>query len=120
MDQVYPYQRQEYIHLINRFFDAVIAFTPYWKNVAREIGIKPEIPIYYFPHGFDSKLYYPIPKKIARIFYQLPEDDFIILNLNRNQPRKRWDHTIMAYADVVQRHIELKKKSTKQIPFPKN
>jgi len=111
MDQVYPYQRQEYIQLINRFFDAVIAFTPYWKTVARELGVKPDIPIYYFPHGFDSKLYYPIPKKVARLFYQLPEDAFIILNLNRNQPRKRWDHTIMAFADVVQRHMELQQKN---------
>lgn len=110
MDQVYPYQRSEYIQMINQYFHAVIAFTPYWKDVARKIGIKPEIPIYYFPHGFDPKLYYPIPKKVARLFYQLPEDAFILLNLNRNQPRKRWDHTIMAYADVVQRHMELVQK----------
>ncbi|RYE13542.1 MAG: glycosyltransferase family 1 protein, partial [Sphingobacteriaceae bacterium] len=28
------------------------------------------------------------------------------LNLNRNQPRKRWDITLMAFAEVVSRHIE--------------
>lgn len=111
MDQVYPYQRREYIQLINQYFDAVIAFTPYWKEVAKKLGVRDEIPIYYFPHGFDSKLYYPIPRKIARLFYQLPEDAFIILNLNRNQPRKRWDHSIMAFADIVQRHMELIQKN---------
>ena len=107
MDQVYPYQRQEYIQLINQYFDAVVAFTPYWKGIARELGIREEIPIYYFPHGFDSKLYYPIPQKVARLFYNLNEEAFIVLNLNRNQPRKRWDHTIMAFADVVERHMKL-------------
>jgi len=110
MDQVYPYQRQDYLQIINQHFDAVIAFTPYWKDVARSVGVKPEIPIYYFPHGFDPKLYFPIPRKIARMFYNLPEDAFMILNLNRNQPRKRWDHTIMAYADIVQRHMEMVQK----------
>uniref|UniRef100_A0A6C0CRT1 Glycosyl transferase family 1 domain-containing protein n=1 Tax=viral metagenome TaxID=1070528 RepID=A0A6C0CRT1_9ZZZZ len=115
MDQVYPYQRKEYIETLNKYFDAIITFTPYWKEVAYSIGIRKELPIYFFPHGFDSKLYFPIARKVARLFYQLPEDDFIILNLNRNQPRKRWDHTIMAYADVVQRHMELKNKSSKPI-----
>lgn len=108
MDQVYPYQKPEYIHMLNEYFDGVIAFTPYWRDVVRKLGLKPEIPTYYFPHGFDSKLYFPIPKKLARTYYELPQDAFIILNLNRNQPRKRWDHTIMAYADVVERHYKLK------------
>ena len=33
------------------------------------------------------------------------QDDFIILNLNRNQPRKRWDHCIMAYVKFISKHI---------------
>lgn len=109
MDQVYPYQRRQYIELINTYFDVVIAFTPYWRGVARKIGIREEIPMYFFPHGFDADLYYPIPKAVARAFYTLPEDAFVILNLNRNQPRKRWDHTMMAFADIVYRHQNLMK-----------
>ena len=35
----------------------------------------------------------------------------MILNLNRNQPRKRWDHTMMALAEVIERHQKLKKDS---------
>jgi len=107
MDQVYPYQKPEYIQMLNEHFDGVIAFTPYWRGVVRKLGLKPEIPTYFFPHGFDSTLYFPIPKKLARLYYELPQDAFIILNLNRNQPRKRWDHTIMAFADVVERHQKL-------------
>jgi glycosyltransferase involved in cell wall biosynthesis len=107
MDQVYPYQKPEYIKVLNEYFDAVITFTPYWESVVRNLGLKKEIPTYFFPHGFDDTLYFPIPKKLSRIYYTLPQDAFIILNLNRNQPRKRWDHTMMAFASVVERHYKL-------------
>jgi glycosyltransferase involved in cell wall biosynthesis len=107
MDQVYPYQRKDYITLLNTHFDGIIAFTPYWKDIARSLGIRPEIPIYYFPHGFDTDLYYPIPMATARIYHLLPQNAFIILNLNRNQPRKRWDHTMMIMAELIQKHQTL-------------
>jgi glycosyltransferase involved in cell wall biosynthesis len=111
MDQVYPYQRKQYIELLNTYFDGIIAFTPYWRDTARSLGIRNEIPIYFFPHGFDSETYYPIPSNICRIYHQLSLDAFLILNLNRNQPRKRWDHTMMALAEVIERHQKLKKDS---------
>ena len=111
MDQVYPHQRPEFIHMLNTQFDGVITFTPYWEKVVRKLGLKQEIPTYFFPHGFDSTLYYPIPKKIARLFYDVPQEAFIVLNLNRNQPRKRWDHTLMAFVEVIERHQNLIKQS---------
>ena len=40
MDQVYPFQKKDYIKLLNTHFDAIIAFTPYWKDIAYQIGIK--------------------------------------------------------------------------------
>jgi glycosyltransferase involved in cell wall biosynthesis len=109
MDQVYPYQKKQYIELLNNYFDAVVAFTPYWESVVRKLGLKPEIPSFHFPHGFDHTLYFPIPKKIARLFYNIPQDAFVVLNLNRNQPRKRWDHTIMAWAIVVKKYMDAQK-----------
>ena len=107
MDQVYPYQKKDYIKLLNTYFDGIIAFTPYWKDVAIKLGIDPKKPIFVFPHGFDHKLYYPIPQKIARIFYNFDEETFMVLNLNRNQPRKRWDITLVAWAEFVERHYKL-------------
>jgi len=109
MDQVYPYQKKEYIELLNKYYDAVIAFTPYWENIARKLGIKNDIPIYCFPHGFDEKLYYPVDKQISRIFYGFDEDAFMVLNLNRNQPRKRWDITMIAWIEFVEKHYILNK-----------
>jgi glycosyltransferase involved in cell wall biosynthesis len=107
MDQVYTYQKREYIHLLNTYFDSIIAFTPYWRDIAYKLGIKKEMTIHILPHGFDHNLYYPIDQKIARIFNNYNEEDFMVLNLNRNQPRKRWDTTIMAWAEFVERHYHV-------------
>lgn len=107
MDQVYKYQKTEYIQLLNTYYDAIIAFTPYWKDVAYKLGIKKTMPIYVFPHGFDHNLYYPIDMSIARTYFGYDDDDFMFLNLNRNQPRKRWDTTIIAWIEFVERHYHV-------------
>jgi len=101
MDQVYPYQKKEFMDMLNNKFDAVIAFTPYWRKTVRLLGLKKEIPCFVFPHGFDHELYFPIPRKIARLSFNIPEEAFVVLNLNRNQPRKRWDHTMIAFAEFT-------------------
>lgn len=111
MDQVYAYQKKTYIDLLNSAFDAVVTFTPYWRDVAKSLGVTR--PLYVFPHGFDPLLYFPIPRDLARMYYQIPNNAFVILNLNRNQPRKRWDHTMMAFADVIERHLALKERVAK-------
>lgn len=116
MDQVYPYQKRQHIDLLNKYFDAVVAFTPYWRTVVRKLGLRKEIPCYVFPHGFDHNLYFPIPRKIARMYYNIPENAFVILQLNRNQPRKRIDHTIMAFAECVAKYYKLVKAEEQKPP----
>lgn len=120
MDQVYPYQKKKYIELLNTYFDAIIAFTPYWENIARKLGIKDDMPMFHFPHGFDDRLYYPIPMDVARIFYGFDENAFMVLNLNRNQPRKRWDTTIIAWAEFVEMHYQSNIKNNKVIKSNKH
>lgn len=100
MDQVYKYQKKEYIQILNTFFDGIITFTPYWQEIATKLGITK--PLYNFPHGFDYNLYYPIPQNIARLYYNYDDNDFMILNLNRNQPRKRWDISIIAWCKFLE------------------
>ena len=104
MDQVFMYQKPDYIKLLNQHYDYIIAFTEFWKKMAYQIGIKKEMPIYVFNHGFDDKLYFPIPKRLARYYYDLPQDAFIVQTLNRNQPRKNFDCAIIAWAGFVKRH----------------
>lgn len=113
MDQVYAYQKKPYIDLLNKHFDAIIAFTPYWAQIARKLGIKDSMPMYVFPHGFDEKLYYPIPTKLCRMFYNFDQDAFMVLNLNRNQPRKNWSTTMIAWVEFAERHYQVNVKGKK-------
>jgi glycosyltransferase involved in cell wall biosynthesis len=104
IDQVYLYQKTEYVKLLNESADFVIAFTPYWETIAKEIGITK--PMGFLRHGFDPMVNYPMPKPLARQYFGLKKEDFIVMNLNRNQPRKRWDICLMAFAEFVSRHKE--------------
>ena len=101
IDQVYLYQKKHFIQKVNSVCDAAIAFTPEWKDSLIEQGIT--IPITDLRHGVDQTEYYPIPKRLARKYFGLSDSDFIVMNLNRNQPRKRWDICLKAFADVISR-----------------
>lgn len=103
IDQVYLYQKKEHVKKLNEEADMVLAFTPYWKDCIVEQGLT--TPLDFLRHGFDPYQHYPVPKKLARAFFGLKEEDFIILNLNRNQPRKRWDICLQAFAEIVSRHL---------------
>jgi glycosyltransferase involved in cell wall biosynthesis len=113
MDQVYAYQKKAYIELLNKYFDGIIAFTPYWAGIARKLGIKESMPMYVFPHGFDEKLYFPIPMKLARMYFNYDQEAFLMLNLNRNQPRKDYSSCIIAWMEFVERHYQVNVKCIK-------
>lgn len=102
IDQVYLHQKKDYIAYLNSKVDFVLAFTPYWEQCVKEQGIT--LPTDFLQHGFNPMIHYPFPKELARRYYNVKNDDIIILNLNRNQPRKRWDVCLQAFAEVVSRH----------------
>ena len=104
IDQVYLCQKKDFIGLVNQQADFALAFTPYWEGILKEQGIT--LPSDFLRHGFNPMQYYPIPKDIARRYFGLNPNDFIILNLNRNQPRKRWDICLKAFAEVVSKFPE--------------
>lgn len=106
LDQVYLHQKKQYIAAVNERADGAILFTEYWRKNIVDQGLA--IPTYVMEHGFDAKTYYPIPREVARAYLGLRPDDFLILNLNRNQPRKRWDTCLKAFADLVSRMPDAK------------
>lgn len=53
------------------------------------------------PHGVDIGKFQPGSRDEAREALGLPKDKFIILNANRNQPRKRIDLTIKTFAQFA-------------------
>lgn len=101
IDQVYLHQKREFIDYVNKNVDAAILFTKSWEDCIKKQGLN--VPTYYLEHGFNPMTYYPIPRNIARQYFGIRQDDFVILNLNRNQPRKRWDICLKAFAEVVSR-----------------
>jgi len=102
IDQVYLNQKKVYIDFINKSIDMSLLFTKNWEKNIIEQGVKTLTS--YLPHGFSSQTFYPVPKHIARQYFNLNMNDFIILNLNKNQPRKRWDICLKAFADIVSRY----------------
>ena len=98
-DQVYDCQLQGMIDLLNRDADRVFAFTSYWKKQLKDQGITR--PISVLGHGFDPKTFFTVPRELARKSLKLPDDAFVIMSLNRNQPRKRYDILIMAFVELL-------------------
>ena len=104
MDQVYQSQRREFIARINADVDFVICFSNYWEKCVLEQGCTK--PTGVLEHGFNPEMHYPVPKQLARLYFGLKNEDFIIINANRNQPRKRLDIMMMAFAEIVYRHLD--------------
>jgi glycosyltransferase involved in cell wall biosynthesis len=108
LDVVYEYETKTfYDNLFNNHEDihTCFAFTRFWKTEI-ERNLKRPVNIHVLNHGFNNDTFYPIDKPLARKFFDIGRDEFIIVNLNRNQPRKRWDLTIVAYARFISMHLE--------------
>lgn len=99
VDQVYNCQLGMFLDVINREADRVFTFTQGWRDCLKSQGI--HRPIDVIAHGFDSKMFTPIPKAMARKRLNLPDELFLLLSINRNQPRKRYDLLIMAFVELV-------------------
>jgi len=82
-------------------WDLAITFTVQQANRILSHGISPSR-MGVLPHGVDLSKFNPMPKEEARKALSLPLDKFIVLNANRNQPRKQIDLTIKAFAEFAQ------------------
>lgn len=99
LDQVYECQLPSMIDTLNRDVDRVFCFTKEWRDILKGQGVNRPIDI--MPHAFESGIFKPIPKHVARESVKLPQDAFIYLSINRNQPRKRLDLLIMAFVELI-------------------
>ena len=107
-DQVYDTQRKRHVKMLAEEFDGIIAFSDEWKaNAQRLVGAEASARIHWgvVGHGLDPLQTFPVTRRLARHYFAVPNDAFVVLNLNRNTPRKRYDHVVMAYA-VVAAEIE--------------
>jgi glycosyltransferase involved in cell wall biosynthesis len=98
-DQVYTTQNQPFLDMLNRDADRIFAFTPFWKKCLKDQGITRPVDV--LLHGFDKERYFSVPRDLARKQLNLPTDMFLFLNVNRNQPRKRYDLLVMAFVELI-------------------
>lgn len=97
LDLVYPYEKINLIDHVNKFSDLFFVLSDYWKENLIKIGID-EKKIKICPHGIDTNTFFHVNKLESRKkFSNLNDDDFIILNTNRNSYRKNIDKTIDAF-----------------------
>ncbi len=99
LDQVYTLQRPAFLDRIDRDAHGYFTFTNYWRDVLRSQGIQK--PIHVLRHGFDHETFKPMNRQEIRAKHNLPQNLFLLLNLNRNTPRKRFDLVIVAFAELV-------------------
>ncbi len=87
--------------------DRLVAYTEFGRDVlGRALGARDaarEIAV--VPHGVDTGTFRPLDRREARslLFPERPElrDAFIVLNANRNAPRKRLDLTLEVFAEFA-------------------
>lgn len=98
-DQVYTTQLQGYIDMLNMKSERIFTFSSGWKKCLKDQGVTRPIDI--LLHGFEQDVYKPLPRADIRKALKIPEEAFVYLNVNRNQPRKRYDIMIMAFTELV-------------------
>jgi D-inositol-3-phosphate glycosyltransferase len=83
--------------------DMLFAYTDFGLSELAAQGYRGRCAV--VPHGIDRRLYRPVDqaKARARIMGDLPENAFLIGNVNRNQPHKRLDLTLMYFAEWIRR-----------------
>jgi len=95
-------------------FDIVnqaVVYTEFGKEVCKAVA--PNINFEVIPHGTDTDTFFKInlsKEEIKKLLYpKLPEfyeDSFIVLNANRNQPRKKVDVTLEGFKLFVENKPE--------------
>jgi D-inositol-3-phosphate glycosyltransferase len=84
--------------------EAAVWYTDYGYQQAVQAGFSGARHV--IPHGLDGQQWQPVDKKVARqrLGLRLPENAFIVGNVNRNQPRKRLDVSVRLFAQWIKAH----------------
>lgn len=92
--------QKEWAEALSRV-DQAVAYTHF--GASEILKTNPHINIEIIPHGVDRAKFYPIPRDQARAALDntIGKDDWVVLNANRNQPRKRVDLTIKGFCEFV-------------------
>lgn len=90
--------REDYVKPLNTATHA-IAYTVFGQSELQRAGLT--IPCSVIPHGIDTTIFHPVDRDTARGQGSVPDDWYIVLVLDRNQPRKRLDLAFRAFAQFA-------------------
>jgi glycosyltransferase involved in cell wall biosynthesis len=102
LDQVYECQFPQNLEIAQKETDRFFTFTKEWRDILKQQHITRPIDV--LLHGYDASLFPTISKEEARKQMNIPQDTFLFISLNRNQPRKRLDLLIMAFVELITKH----------------
>ena len=106
LDQVYVGQRQMFMEIIRRESSVVFAFTDRWRAVLEKqfLGDAPKPRLRTLRHGYSNDLFSEVDRPKIRAGLGIPANGFLMLNVNRNSPRKRYDLLIMAFVELITKY----------------
>lgn len=97
---------EPHVREMETLMDGAIITSHFAEKELRKAGF--EKPIYTAGHGFNQTSFYPLPLAEAKKTLGLDEDTFVIFSGNRNQPRKRLDIILRAFAQFISTRKEHK------------
>jgi len=94
--------KKEWVTKVVEKADYAVTYTEYGKEEV--LKHSPNVSLDIIPHGSDLEQFHPLPKEeveeFANVFFEgFYKTHKIIMNLNRNQPRKDISRTIRAFAE---------------------
>lgn len=83
-------------------FDHVITYTEFGRQQLLLGGFSKDVHV--IPHGVDLTRFKKLDKKTVKSMMKMGPDSFVVLNVSRNQPRKRLDLFFYIFAEWVKRY----------------
>lgn len=107
LDMVYEYQQFDLLQFITTKAHNILCFSTFWQQHLQSLFPQYQHKINVLAHGIRNDQIYPINQNVDKIknALGLPTDGLIILNLNRNSWRKRWDITIRSFIQFIKNNI---------------
>jgi glycosyltransferase involved in cell wall biosynthesis len=103
LDMVYPWERpSELYHLReNKNVEKLWVFLECWReHLVNDYGFDEDL-VRVMKHGVDFERFRGVDQEVAKNLCGFNPDDFIVLNMNRNSYRKRYDITVRAFTKFL-------------------
>jgi hypothetical protein len=99
LDMIYEYQNVDNINYICKNSDHIFCFTEYWLKILNfyNTDVKKSV----LKHGINTSKLVPLNSQECKEKIGFKKTDFVFLNLNRNQTRKRLEITVIAFVKFL-------------------